>query len=92
MPMRSQTIRTLKNWGTEVRLLETGPIDRSKIDANEMDVRCIVGGLLLQKRDLVGWEPDTLTYPTKANGRPQEQLEDLRARLDYRKARQEPIR
>jgi len=39
--------------------------------------RCVVGGLLLQKRDLVGWEPNVLTYPTKA--RPTaEQLEDLR--------------
>jgi len=36
-----------------------------------------VGGLLLQKRDLIGWEPNLLTFPTKA--RPTaEQLEDLR--------------
>jgi phosphoribosylaminoimidazolecarboxamide formyltransferase/IMP cyclohydrolase len=72
-----ETIRTLKTWGGEVRLLATGMIDRTKIDAKEMDVRCIVGGLLLQKRDLVAWEPDALTYPTKA--RPtKEQLEDLK--------------
>ena len=72
-----QTIRTLKNWGTEVRLLATGPIDRSRIDASQMDVRCIVGGLLLQKRDLVAWEPEALAYPTKK--RPTaEQLEDLK--------------
>jgi phosphoribosylaminoimidazolecarboxamide formyltransferase/IMP cyclohydrolase len=33
--------------------------------------------MLLQKRDLVSWEPDALTYPTKA--RPtKNQLEDLR--------------
>jgi phosphoribosylaminoimidazolecarboxamide formyltransferase/IMP cyclohydrolase len=33
--------------------------------------------MLLQKRDLAGWEPDALTYPTKA--RPtKKQLEDLR--------------
>jgi phosphoribosylaminoimidazolecarboxamide formyltransferase/IMP cyclohydrolase len=70
-------IRTLKSWGQNVRLMETGPIDRTKIDAAEYDVRCIVGGLLLQKRDLVAWEPDVLSYPTKA--RPSEkQLEDLR--------------
>ena len=70
-------IRTLKAWGSRVRLIETGPIDRTTIDSDEYDVRCIVGGLLLQKRDLVGWEPDLLTYPTKT--RPtKEQLEDLR--------------
>ncbi len=72
-----KTIRTLKSWGQNVRLMETGSIDRAKIDTTEYDVRCIVGGLLLQKRDLVAWEPDVLSYPTKA--RPSEkQLEDLR--------------
>lgn len=72
-----EIIRTLKAWGSRVRLIETGPIDKAKIDTSEFDVRCIVGGMLLQKRDLVGWEPDVLTYPTKA--RPtKEQLEDLR--------------
>jgi phosphoribosylaminoimidazolecarboxamide formyltransferase/IMP cyclohydrolase len=72
-----EIIRTLKTWGSRVRLIETGAIDRAKIDANEFDIRCIVGGLLLQKRDLVGWEPKLLTYPTKA--RPTEkQLDDLR--------------
>ena len=72
-----EIIRTLKSWGSRVRLVETGPIDRSKIDAGEFDVRCVVGGLLLQKRDLVGWEPDAMTYPTKTRPRP-EQMEDLR--------------
>jgi phosphoribosylaminoimidazolecarboxamide formyltransferase/IMP cyclohydrolase len=72
-----QIIRTLKTWGSRVRLIETGSIDRSRIDASEYDVRHIVGGMLLQKRDLAGWEPDALTYPTKARPTP-EQLDDLR--------------
>jgi phosphoribosylaminoimidazolecarboxamide formyltransferase/IMP cyclohydrolase len=72
-----EIIRTLKSWGKDVRLIETGPIDKSKIDAAEYDLRCVVGGILLQKRDLVGWEPDKLTYPTKARPTP-EQLDDLR--------------
>jgi len=70
-------IRTLKSWGSRVRLLQTGPIDRKKIDRSEYDARCVVGGMLLQQRDLVGWEPDQLAYPTKA--RPTaDQLADLR--------------
>jgi len=70
-------IRTLKTWGDRVRLMETGPIDRANIDRGEFDIRCVIGGLLLQKRDLVGWEPEALTYPTKA--KPSKgQLEDLR--------------
>ena len=72
-----ELIRTLKAWGSRVRLMETGPIDKNKIDSAQFDVRCIIGGLLLQGRDLIGWEPDELTYPTKAKPSKQ-QLEDLR--------------
>ncbi|MBN1505658.1 MAG: bifunctional phosphoribosylaminoimidazolecarboxamide formyltransferase/IMP cyclohydrolase [Sedimentisphaerales bacterium] len=72
-----EIVRTLKVWGGRVRLVETGPIDRTRIDVSEYDVRYIVGGLLLQKRDLVGWEPDVLTLPTKAKPT-QEQLDNLR--------------
>jgi len=70
-------IRTLKAWGQRVRLMETGPIAADDTDTEEYDVRCIVGGMLLQKRDLAGWEPDQLSYPTKAKPT-KEQLEDLR--------------
>jgi len=72
-----EIIRTLKTWGGRVRLMETGAIDRAKINSSELDARCVVGGLLLQKRDLVGWEPSELTYPTKVRPTGQ-QLEDLR--------------
>jgi len=72
-----EIIRTLKSWGSRVRLVETGPIDRAKIDCGEFDVRCIIGGMLLQQRDLVGWEPDVLTYPTKTKPT-KKQMEDLR--------------
>ncbi len=72
-----EIIRTLKAWGGRVRLMETGAIDRTKIDGAEYDARCVVGGMLLQKRDLVGWEPTELKYPTKTKPS-KEQLEDLR--------------
>ena len=71
-----EIIRTLKGWGERVRIVETGPIDKAKIDTSEYDVRCIAGGLLLQKRDLIAWEPELLTYPTKLKPTA-EQLEDL---------------
>ncbi len=71
------TVRTLKAWGQRVRLLETGPINSGGRDVGEYDIRCIVGGLLLQQRDLVGWEPELLSYPTKK--RPTDrQMADLR--------------
>ncbi len=72
-----EIIRTLKTWGSRVRLIETGPIDRAKVDSSEYDIRCIVGGLLVQKRDLVGWEPNVLTVPTKTQPTTG-QLDDLR--------------
>ncbi|MHC4552869.1 MAG: bifunctional phosphoribosylaminoimidazolecarboxamide formyltransferase/IMP cyclohydrolase [Planctomycetota bacterium] len=72
-----ETIRELKAWGQRVRLLETGPINRETVDCGEFDVRCMVGGLLLQQRDLVGWEPDALTFPTKVKPT-DEQLVDLK--------------
>ncbi|MHC4479249.1 MAG: bifunctional phosphoribosylaminoimidazolecarboxamide formyltransferase/IMP cyclohydrolase [Planctomycetota bacterium] len=72
-----EIIRSLKAWGTRVRLMETGPIDRAKIDCVEFDVRCLVGGFLLQQRDLAGWEPDALTCPTETKAT-DEQIEDLR--------------
>jgi len=65
-PAAVEIIRTRKRWGREdVRLLETGPIDRSRIDADEYDIRCVVGGILLQQRDLVGWEPEENKAVTK---------------------------
>ena len=76
-PDAIQTIRTLKGWGQRVRLLETGAINKDNINTGEYDVRCIAGGLLLQERDLIGWEPENLTFPTKLKPTP-EQLEDLR--------------
>jgi phosphoribosylaminoimidazolecarboxamide formyltransferase/IMP cyclohydrolase len=70
-------IRKLKSWGSRVRLIETGLIDKTKVDSAEYDFRCIVGGVLLQKRDLIGWEPKALTVPTKTKPT-EEQLSDLR--------------
>ena len=34
-PEAVEIIRTLKSWGSRVRLIETGPIDRSKTDCGE---------------------------------------------------------
>jgi phosphoribosylaminoimidazolecarboxamide formyltransferase/IMP cyclohydrolase len=76
-PEAVEVIRTLKAWGQRVRLLQTGPIDRTRRDTREYDIRCLVGGLLLQERDLAGWEPEQLAFPTKAKPT-KEQMEDLR--------------
>jgi phosphoribosylaminoimidazolecarboxamide formyltransferase/IMP cyclohydrolase len=72
-----RVIRTLKGWGERVRLVETGEINTDNVNKSEYDVRCITGGLLLQQRDLVGWEPEALTFPTELKPTP-EQLADLK--------------
>ncbi|MGE4286006.1 MAG: bifunctional phosphoribosylaminoimidazolecarboxamide formyltransferase/IMP cyclohydrolase [Phycisphaerae bacterium] len=72
-----RVIRTLKGWGERVRLVETGEINADNVNKSEYDVRCITGGLLLQQRDLVGWEPEALTFPTELKPTP-EQLADLK--------------
>jgi len=61
-----EIIRTRKRWGREdVRLLEAGSIDRDKFDKSEFDIRCMVGGMLLQQRDLVGWERGQIKIVSK---------------------------
>ncbi|OPZ96704.1 MAG: Bifunctional purine biosynthesis protein PurH [Planctomycetes bacterium ADurb.Bin412] len=77
-PRAVELIRTRKRWGKEdVRLLETGPIDRSLINRDEYDLRYIVGGILLQQRDLVAWEPDQIKPVTKRQPTGQE-MSDLK--------------
>ena len=61
-----EIIRTRKRLGREdARLLETGSLDKDKINKSELNLRCLVGGALLQDRDLVGWEPNQIKIVTK---------------------------
>ncbi|KPK74281.1 MAG: phosphoribosylaminoimidazolecarboxamide formyltransferase [Phycisphaerae bacterium SM23_30] len=65
-PKAVELIRTRKRWGQEdVRLLETGDIHKEEINQAELDLRCLVGGALLQQRDLAGWEPGQIKVVTK---------------------------
>ncbi|MFC1783076.1 bifunctional phosphoribosylaminoimidazolecarboxamide formyltransferase/IMP cyclohydrolase [Planctomycetota bacterium] len=65
-PKAVDLIRTRKRWGKEdVRLLETGDIHKEEINATEYDFRCLVGGALLQQRDLPDWEPAQIKVVTR---------------------------
>jgi phosphoribosylaminoimidazolecarboxamide formyltransferase/IMP cyclohydrolase len=60
-------IRDRKGWGPNVRLLETGPLDGPR--SEEPMVKYVVGGLLVQQRDLLGcnsdqWEVVTQRRPS----------------------------
>ena len=48
-----QTIRAREGWGKEVRLMETGPLTSGEQN-REKYLRYVVGGLIVQDRDLLG--------------------------------------
>jgi phosphoribosylaminoimidazolecarboxamide formyltransferase/IMP cyclohydrolase len=50
-PEAVTTLTTATKWGRNVRLLATGPLEGER-DADELAVRSLVGGLLVQDRDL----------------------------------------
>ncbi|MEO5365700.1 MAG: bifunctional phosphoribosylaminoimidazolecarboxamide formyltransferase/IMP cyclohydrolase [Magnetococcus sp. WYHC-3] len=59
-----------------LRLLLTPPLDRSAMDRNAWDMKRVVGGLLLQNRDLVQVGPADLRVVTRRTPEPDE-LRDL---------------
>ncbi len=74
-PGALEIIRAKQGWGGEVRLLETGPLTGKR--NSEKYARYVVGGLLVQDRDLVGlneqqWKVVTRSQPTPV------QMDDLR--------------
>jgi phosphoribosylaminoimidazolecarboxamide formyltransferase/IMP cyclohydrolase len=75
-PAALETIRNREGWGKEVRLLETGPLTPG-LRNKEQFLKYVVGGLIVQDRDLLGlnesdWKVVTKKQPTPA------QLDDLR--------------
>jgi phosphoribosylaminoimidazolecarboxamide formyltransferase/IMP cyclohydrolase len=70
-----EIIRARKGWGPNVRLLETGPLSSTR--NRERYVRYVVGGLLVQDRDLLGLNEGDWQIVT--DRKPDEhQMDDLR--------------
>ncbi len=70
-----ETIRARKGWGPNVRLLETGELTGRR--NHEYSTKYVVGGLLVQQRDLLGcnedrWETVTQRKPSES------EMQDLR--------------
>jgi phosphoribosylaminoimidazolecarboxamide formyltransferase/IMP cyclohydrolase len=70
--------RLLKDakWAERTRILKTGPLD-APCDKRAMDVRRVVGGYLVQDRDLAGWDESSLKQATTRKPTEQE-MRDLR--------------
>src|SRR4051812_43841135 len=59
-------LELLKTRWRNVRLLEVGPVATlDQADRNELMLHKIVGGYLIQERDLAGWDPPTLKVVSK---------------------------
>ena len=65
------------DWAAQTRLLKTGPLDCCLVDERARDERRLVGGVLVQDRDLLGFDPDGLDIVTQAAPSPG-QMADLR--------------
>ncbi len=68
-------IKARDGWGSEVRLLEVGPLDAKQ--NKEKFLKFVVGGLLVQDRDLLGLNTDDWKVVTKRQPSEQE-LADLK--------------
>ena len=74
-PGALDAIRAREGWGKDVRLLETGPLT-GKVN-KERFLKYVVGGLIVQDRDLLGLNEGDWKIVTKRQPTPQE-MDDLR--------------
>jgi len=79
LPEAVETLTTATKWGRNVRLLATGPLG-GELDRAELAVRSIVGGLLVQDRDL-GFEGEKREV---ASRRPPSEAESRDLELAWR--------
>ena len=63
-------------WAGRARLLETGGLRRSAMDATARDIRRVVGGMLVQDRDLAVFDEGAFRTVTRVKPTPQ-QMADL---------------
>ena len=76
-PDALKLLRDKADWAERTRLLETAELSPAAIDQAAPDMRRVVGGMLVQDRDLVGWDEKVLEYPTAKRPTPAE-LADLK--------------
>jgi phosphoribosylaminoimidazolecarboxamide formyltransferase/IMP cyclohydrolase len=72
-----ELLTTKPKWGKNVRLLSLGEFDAAGRDASDIEVKKVVGGFLLQGRDLKAVADDELKVVTKTQPTAQ-QLDSLR--------------
>jgi phosphoribosylaminoimidazolecarboxamide formyltransferase/IMP cyclohydrolase len=58
-------LREKVGWADRVRLLKTGPLGWCSVDEKARDMRRVTGGLLVQDRDLLGFDAGRLETATR---------------------------
>lgn len=69
-------LRQKADWAERTRFLKTGPLNWRSVDETAKDMRRVTGGLLVQDRDLLGFDRDGLRVATEA-APTEEQMADL---------------
>jgi len=72
-----EILTTKRKWGSGLRLLKTGTLSAKLIDPCAYDMKRVVGGMLLQGRDLSVYDPANLKVVTKKKPSEKE-MADLR--------------
>jgi phosphoribosylaminoimidazolecarboxamide formyltransferase / IMP cyclohydrolase len=70
-------LKLLRDRWKNVRILEVGPIEFGKFEPEEFHMHKIVGGFLVQQRDLEGWNPQTIKA-VSARPPTEQELADLK--------------
>lgn len=60
-----ELLTTKPKWGSNVRILKTGVLSKEPTDPRSYDMKRVVGGILLQGRDISVYDPETLRVVTK---------------------------
>lgn len=72
-----EILTTKRKWGSGLRLLKTGVLSTNAIDNRAYDMKRVVGGMLLQSRDLSVYDPEALKFVTRKKPSDKEMM-DLR--------------
>ncbi|MFO8007053.1 MAG: bifunctional phosphoribosylaminoimidazolecarboxamide formyltransferase/IMP cyclohydrolase [Candidatus Brocadiia bacterium] len=72
-----EALRRAGEWTAQTRVLRTQPPDWCSVDEQARDMRRIVGGMIVQDRDLLGFEPQALEAVTET-AVPSERMDDAR--------------
>jgi phosphoribosylaminoimidazolecarboxamide formyltransferase/IMP cyclohydrolase len=68
-------LKLLRERWKNVRILEVGAIEPGKFDPNEFHMHKILGGFLVQQRDLEGWKDDAIKVVSKRKPTAQEMID-----------------